>query len=284
MDAPGPFAAQVRRRADRRDALLLAVAPVVLLLAFALPPAVRLGLAFDAAEPTLLTALAASYVHLGAVHLLANLLAYLLLAPVTYLLCLLSGRRTLFLAALVTFLVAFPPALSGLQLAAGGRTVTVGFSGINAALFGLFVLSLAEYARSLFPRRASAVSGPALFFLGLAIVAALAVPSGVRSVGLSTAAVLSGLLYVDAPSGPLDLPGVDAVRAVARQPGYVELTGCAAALFVGYPLVAFPTDPVAAGGVVNLYAHLLGFCLAFIATYVASLVAEWDGGAVAVPA
>lgn len=283
MDAPGPFAAEVRRRADARDALLLTVAPAAMLAAFALPADARLALAFDGADPSLATALTASYVHLGTAHLLANLLAYLLLAPVTYLLCLLSGRRRLFLAALVTFLVAFPFALSGLLLAAGGRAVTVGFSGINAALFGLFALSIAEYARTLFPRLSPA-GGPVLFFLGLAVVAALAVPSGVRSLGLSAAAVLAGLLYVDPPSDGRGLPGFDAVRAAARQPGYFELTGCAAVLFVGYPLVAFPADPVGPAGVVNLYAHLLGFCLAFIATYVASLVADWDGATPAAPA
>jgi hypothetical protein len=36
---------------------------------------------------------------------------------------------------------------------------------------------------------------------------------------------------------------------------------------VGYPVVGFPSDPAGGGSVVNLYVHLLGFCLGFIAPF-----------------
>jgi hypothetical protein len=38
-------------------------------------------------------------------------------------------------------------------------------------------------------------------------------------------------------------------------------------VFLSYPFVAFPSNPIGDGTVVNLYTHLLGFALGFISTY-----------------
>lgn len=270
------FFREVRRRVRAGDLLLLVGVPVLLAALFALPREVRLALAFQQADPTLLTAFAAHYVHLSADHLAANLLGYLLLAPLVYLLCLLNGHRRLFRAAATTFLLAFPFALSGLELAVGGGGVALGFSGINGAFFGLLAFALARYAGGRFGERFDAADAAPAFFVGVAIIATLAVRSTTLSAGIAAAALLSGALYSETVLGDVGRPSLDAVRDAASQPGYFELAGAGFGLFLAYPFVAFPGTVVTDGGVVNLYAHLLGFCLAFIVTYVASLVGSWE--------
>lgn len=279
MDGPdGDFIGEVRERHRTTDLLVLVGVPALLIALFALPRESRMALAFRQTDPTLWTAFASHYVHLTPDHLVANLLGYLTLAPLVYLLCLLSGYRRLFRAATVTFLLAFPVALSGLELVTGSRQVGLGFSGINGAFFGLLTFALARYARVRFAGRFDATDAPPAFFLGVAIIAVIAVPPTVRSVGVAAAAVLSALLYLESPFGG-DRPTWTWCREVAGQAGYFELAGASLGLFLVYPFVAFPADAVTGAGIVNLYAHLLGFCMAFIVTYVASLVAEWDAGA-----
>jgi len=104
-----------------------------LLAAFALPETTRRSLAFAYADPTLPTAFAAHYVHLGVGHLARNLAGYCLLAGVGYALAVLGGSRRFFLTALATFLLAFPFVFSALNLAVPRDAIGFGFSGINMA-------------------------------------------------------------------------------------------------------------------------------------------------------
>ncbi|WP_255150639.1 hypothetical protein [Halorarius halobius] len=266
----GGFTREVRDRARRRDVALLAVVPLVLAVLATLPRAGRVALAFSPADPTLVTAFVSHYVHLTTGHLLSNLAAYLLFAPLVYLLCLLSGDRWLFLTGFATFLVAFPFALSGLELVVGGGSVLLGFSGINAALVGLLAFTLTRYVGARFAGRVDPAYAPPAFFLAAALIAAVAVPGTVQSVGLAAAALLAAMLFVGGIGRPSDV--VPRLRAAAAQPGYFELAGVAVGLFVAYPFVAFPRDPGAAGTMVNLHAHLLGFALGFIVAHVTTLV------------
>jgi len=55
-------------------------------------------------------------------------------------------------------------------------------------------------------------------------------------------------------------------RVVDRR-GYGDLFAVGVALSVAYPVVGFPAEASVEGGVINLYVHLLGFCLAFIGPY-----------------
>lgn len=57
----------------------------------------------------------------------------------------------------------------------------------------------------------------------------------------------------------------------AEEPGYAELGAVALGLLLVFPFVAFPPNPGEGGAVLNLYTHLLGFCLAFIVGYVAKV-------------
>jgi len=254
------------------DLFALLAVPAVLLAVFALPEPTRRSLAFAYADPTLPTAFTSHYVHLGVGHLAGNLAGYALLAGVGYALAVLGGSRRFFLTALATFLLAFPLVLSALNLAVPRDAIGFGFSGINMALAGLLPLLCGTYARERFAPEASLRALPAVFFALVGWIALLALPastSGPGLAGLATgvAGALLAVLYASSAGVPIRETASEGVRAIASRPGEGDLFAVGAVLVVGYPVVGFPADPTGAGSVVNLYVHLLGFCLAFIGPF-----------------
>lgn len=269
---PRPFRAALGDAPLRRDLGVLLSVPLVLLGVFSLPEATRRSLTFAYMDPSLATAYASTFVHLDVGHLLANVGAYLLVAPLAYLLSVLSGRRRRFFVAFATFLLAFPVALSYLNLAIPRPSVGYGFSGVLMAFVGYLAWALGEYADVQFDAGGARVLAPALFFAGLALSAVTSVQSAV-TIALAIAALLSAFLYalplLDRPE-----PLRSNVRAAASVAGHFELFAVGLVAFLAFPFVAFPADPVADGGVLNLYVHLLGYALAFVVTYTA---VEVDG-------
>ncbi|GAA0536480.1 hypothetical protein ABNG02_11910 [Halorubrum ejinorense] len=266
------FVEELSARVRAVDLLGLAVPPAVLVAVFALPEATRRSLAFAYTEPTLLSAFSSHYVHLGTNHLLGNLAGYGLLAGVGYALAVLSGRRRLFFTAFVTYLGAFPFALSALNLAVPRNAIGFGFSGINMALAGLLPILWYCYAQDRFAPGASVAALPAVFFALVGWIALLALPVSTEGVGLAglsigIAGAFLALLY--AASSEVRLPRSlrKKAKSVASRPGYGDLLAVGAVVAVGYPVVGFPADPAGGGSVVNLYVHLLGFCLGFIGPF-----------------
>ncbi|OYR54061.1 hypothetical protein DJ73_06025 [Halorubrum sp. Ea1] len=254
------------------DLLVLLAVPAVLVGVFSLPEATRRSLAFAYADPTVPTAFAAHYVHLDVGHLAGNLAGYCLLAGVGYALAVFGGARRFFLTALATFLLAFPLVLSALNLAVPRDAIGFGFSGINMALAGLLPLLLGTYARARFAPGASLRALPAVFFALVGWIALLALPvsaTGPGLAGLATgvAGALLAVLYASSAGIPIRETVREGVRTVASRPGEGDLFAVGAVLVVGYPVVGFPADPTGTGSVVNLYVHLLGFCLAFIGPF-----------------
>ena len=277
-------AADARDRSDRAfrrellasaralDLLVLLAVPAVLLAVFALPEATRRSLAFAYLDPTLSSAFTAHYVHLGAGHLLGNLAGYGLLAGVGYALAVLSGRRRLFFTALAAFLLALPFALSALNLAVPRDAVGYGFSGVNMALAGLLPILWYCYARDRFAPAASVAALPAAFFALVGWIALLALPVSTAGIGLAGLAVgvagaLLAVLYAASSGVRFPRSVREHAKSVASRPGYGDLLAVGAVVAVGYPVVGFPADPAADGSVVNLYVHLLGFCLGFIGPF-----------------
>ena len=254
------------------DVLALLAVPAALIAVFALPEATRRSLAFAYRDPTLLSAFTAHYVHLGADHLLGNLAGYGLLAGAGYALAVLSGRRRLFLTAFATYLGAFPFALSALNLAVPRDAVGFGFSGVNMALGGLLPILWYCYARDRFFPSAPVAALPAVFFGLVGWIALLALPVSTQGIGLAglatgVAGALLAALYAASNDVRFPPPVREHARAVASRPGYGDLLVVTAVVAVGYPVVGFPSDPGGGGSVVNLYVHLLGFCLGFIAPF-----------------
>ena len=267
----GSFAEVLRSTVRPADVLVLLATPVALLGVFALPEETRRALAFSYTDPTLWTAFTANYVHLGTEHLLANLASYALVVPLVYLLSALSGRRRRFFVAFTTFLVAFPAALSFLNLAVTRPGVTVGFSGVTMAFVGFLPLALAGFLSAHFEVDGELDLAGALFFAGLALVAVLSVRSPV-TYGVAAAAVLAAALFFLSVADLHERTRPD-VRAAVQAGGYFELAAVAVVLFAALTMLAFPSDPVADDSIVNLYVHLLGYALGFIATYVTVHVA-----------
>jgi len=257
------------------DLLVLAAVPAVLGAVFSLPESTRRSLAFAYTDPTVRTAFTAHYVHLDVDHLAGNVAGYGVLAGVGYALAVLAGYRRFFMAALATFLAAFPVILSALNLAVPRNAIGFGFSGINMALAGLLPLLLGVYARERFFPEASLRALPAAFFLLVGWMALLALPvsegslDGPGLAGLATAiaGLLLGLLYASSAGIRIRQALRDTVRVAVSNTGYGDLFAVGVALAVGYPTVGFPGDPTGTGSVVNLYVHLLGFCLAFIGPF-----------------
>jgi len=267
-----PFRRELAVRVHVADILALIAVPVVLIAVFALPETTRRSLAFSYTDPTVTTAFTAHFVHLDVNHLAGNVVGYSLLAGVGYTLAVVGRCRRFFFTALVTFLFAFPFVLSALNLAVPRNAIGFGFSGINMALVGLFPLLLGLYARERFFPSASIRVLPALFFLLIGWIAALVLPlstsgPGLAGVAITVAGVLLGLIYALSTGVNRRWPLREQVRTATSRPGYSDLFVVGVVLLVGYPLVGFPADPTGDGSVVNLYVHLLGFCLAFIGPF-----------------
>jgi len=255
------------------EAAAIAFVPLLLVAVFALPEPLRRSYVFDYTDPTLVTAAVSPFVHIEVSHLLVNLVGYAIIVPLVYALSVLSGRRRGFWIVFVTFVLVFPPILSYLNLAVPRPTYGVGFSGVILAFVGYLPIAIADYVETHLGVGPREMVAPMTFFLGLALIAILSVQSVVPSnatvllgtAGLVVATLLCALLFwIAALDEGRFRPRA---RATAGLPGYFELATAAGILFVGIQFVAFPGDPRVAGGVVNLYVHLLGYALGFISVY-----------------
>lgn len=260
-----------RRHVPVPELLALASVPALLVGVFLFPS--RAAYALSYAEPTLLTAFTMHFVHVQFGHLLANFLVYLLVVPVTYLHARRANRQDLFWTAFLTFLLVLPFALSGLNLLFDRPRVGFGFSGINMAFLGLLALLLTTGAGHRPGQTSSLRHAPGMFFAVTGLIAALTVPDPWLRLGIAAAAVLAACLYLP------DLGGSASISArldtALRSDGF-ELTAIGLGVFLLVPVAAFPSTPVQAGSVLNLYTHFLGYGLGFIAPYATAAVLEVD--------
>jgi len=272
-----PFRSAVRQAVRPVDVALLGAMPAALVGAFFLPMPVRRALSFSYTDPSLLTAFTATFVHRTPSHLLANILGYVLLASVGYLLAVLADRRRLFGVAATTYVLAFGPILWMLNLAVPRSAVGYGFSGVEMAFAGLLPLLLVEYAGRRFVPWLDVRHAPALFFGVLAGIGLLGMPRTATTLTITGISGIIALTYggsiVAAHRAYTAAVSPDSGTHLA---GWLELLAVGAVTAVAYPIVGFPTDPVAARQVVNLYVHFLGYGLAFIGPYVALETGVFD--------
>lgn len=263
----GTFTRDVVRKVRVVDLLVLAVVPVVLGGVFLLPEPTRESLVFEVTEPTILSAYTAHFVHLDDWHFLGNLSVYVVIAPLTYLLCVLSGRRNLFHWILVTVLVVFPFALSAMQFSFFEERTVFGFSGINAAFFGVLCFALVEYVHVTLADGVESRYSPAILFFTIALITLVTLPSRAWRVELVFLSLFFGFLYVGAAIYRSGLPRSTTIGRVTSNAGYFELAGGAIGVLFAYPFVGFQSAVIPGQGVIDVYIHLLGYCLAFIVVY-----------------
>lgn len=257
------FGQSLWRAVRFRDCLALAVPPALALAVFVLPTASKESLWFAYRDPTLFTAYSAHFVHFDAEHLAANVLGYALVAGLGYGLAALAGYRRLYGTAAVTYVAAFPPVLSALNLAVPRDAVGYGLSGLNMAFAGLLGLAVVSYVDSV-DGRIRLRHAPGAFFAAVTIVALAALPSSRAATAI---AVVSGFA-----TGGYALAARSAWHessaTTAASGRWLDAGVVGAAAFLGYQFVGFP--PVSGGGtVVNLYVHVVGLCLGFIVPYAA---------------
>lgn len=272
-DTSGGFLGVVTTEIRALDLAAIGVVPAFLIGVFALPTAVRERFVFENAAPTVRAAYLSHFVHRQQLHLVGNLMVYLVVAPVTYLLCVLAGRRLLFRATFVTLLTVFPFALSVMQLLFPRQREILGFSGLNAGLFGLLCVAWVLYVSEQFLDPTSTRYAPAVLFVVCGAIALITLPARAwrLEIGLGSLAVGVGYVLLWASNTRSDLTGI---RQRVARPGYPELAGTGVGLIVSYPFVGFRRIVTSGTGVVDVYAHLLGFALAFIVVYVYLTVVE----------
>jgi len=261
------FIKDVLNESRKLDIALIAAVPLVLMGVYALPQGTIEGFVFDTTEPSVVTAYTSHFVHLDWFHLLGNLTVYFPAVGVAYLLCILSDRRELFLITLVTMLVAFPFALSGMQLIFPRERFLFGFSGINAGFIGLASFALTGYLGANISTRTDERYAPAVLFFVVGLIALISLPTHAFRFEIGIASLALGLVYVAVALYRQGVPGFEEFRAATDRRGYFEMAGAGFGLLVGYPVVAFQDAVVPQGGVVDVYVHLLGFSLAFIVVF-----------------
>jgi hypothetical protein len=247
-------------------AALLAV-PAVLVGVFQLPVETRQQLVFDRGAPTVLTAYTSHFVHLNGVYLLGNVLTYLFVGLLSYLLCVLSDRRQLFWTATFALLAVFPFALSTMQLVFPRERLILGFSGINGGFFGLLCFSLFAFARANLSDALDERFAPVLLFVTVALIALVVLPERAWRVEIAVAALAIAALYVGVALSASGLPSCAAIREATANPGYFELAGGALGALLSYPFVGFGAVVLTENSVVDVYVHLLGYALAFITVF-----------------
>jgi membrane associated rhomboid family serine protease len=260
----------IQHRVTRGDGALLLTVPLLLTLVFALPMSVKREYALAYDDPTLVTAYASHFVHLNLGHLLVNVGGYLLVVPTAYVLSLAADRRRQFLVVFTAFVVAFPLALSALNLLFARPRLGVGFSGIVMAFVGYLPVAIIGAARRRLYVPIDRLRSQWLFFFGLAIIALFSGPALLGG-AIAAAAALAGVLFVLPVVEEWDATHHHHIQHALGRAGNVELLLVGILVFVGYLFVAFPGNTTGEGTVVNVYSHVLGFSLGYVTTYVTML-------------
>lgn len=266
------FLELVQRRGKVADVLLLALPVVSLVAVFLLPMERRQALAFHAANPTLLTAYTSHFVHYSLSHLLTNLVGYLLLAPLTYVLSVAANRRQQFFVVFGALLLGFPFALSVVNLLVVEPATAIGFSGVVLGFFGYLPISLYQFIGYHAEGRAPARFLPLVFFVGVGSIALVLFWAVFLSVAILIVAVVIVGGYLSQFADREFITGLGRLE----QEGFAEIAVAATVLLLAYPIVAFPTTAVMGTRVINLVLHLFGYALSFISTFITVITAKFS--------
>ena len=234
-----------------------------------LPVSVRRSLAFEYAEPTVLTAYTAPFVHFSLSHLVGNLLVFLLTIGVIHHLGRRDGTPWILLGALVVVLSAFPATLSFLNLAIPRNGVTYGFSGVNMAFVGFLPIAIVQFIERRLRRSVDTTLLLASFFGSIALVTGSAVPRSPISISVLIAAATLTMVFGSwFVVGERRRTPRSRWLPVISDPSLLIGLGTWTAVLS----VAFPSVAVSDGSVVNVYVHFVGYALGFTTAYLGH---EW---------
>lgn len=258
--------ATLSQHARAADAALVATVPIALLAVFALPESTRAAYVLDYRAPAAVDMYASHFVHFGVGHLATNVATYLLAVVPTYGYCVAAGRRTDFLAVFGAVLAIFPYALSWLNVVFVRPSIGYGFSGLAMAFLGFLPVALAAFARERLADGVTLDHAPLLFFAGAATSGVLVASSSslalvVVAVSVAAAAVYARSLWLAV--------GREGFEAALGRAGDAEFAAAGVVLVLAAPFVAFPGQTAGSGSVLNVYSHLLGFCLGFLVPFTA---------------
>lgn len=260
----------VKYRGKAVDLLVLACPVLLLVAVYTLPMETRRALAFQTTSPTLRTAYTSHFVHFSFGHLLTNLIGYVLLAPLAYLLSVGAGRRRQFYVVFTSLLLGFPFALSLINLLLLGPATAIGFSGIVLGFFGYLPIALYQFVGRHAEGRAPTRYIPLVFFIGVASIATVLFWAAFISIGVLIAAVVVMAGYL---SQFLDHEYITGLGRFDSG-GFGELALAATVLLLAYPITAFPSTALVGTRVINLIAHLFGYALSFISTFITIITAK----------
>lgn len=251
--------AEIRRHARLVDVVLIFLVPFVLIALHTLPRPTRLAFAFDLRNPTLVTAYASNFLHTDRPHLLSNLVAYLLIVPVAYLLSALSNRRRHFIVGFGLILGACPFAISAAHLPFQTDVITMGFSGVAMAFYGYASLIFVGFLSTRLTTGLHLDHAPLLFFgqvTPIALIVAPLTPTVLAIVAVSLGFV--GLYLVN-----LFLTGVvsQGLFEASHRVGYDEIA-VVSVLVMGFFLA------IGFRGETNHFAHFTGYATSFVLTYI----------------
>jgi hypothetical protein len=233
---------------------------------YTLPRSTKVDLALLYSRADYVSLFASHYTHFSLDHLLTNLIVLMLLEPLALGLALSADDDWLFDVATATYLLVFPPILSGLNLLVvrSRPGIGFGFSGINMAFLGLLAVALFRYLGAV-DDRVRPDDALALFFVGSGIAAGLAVPLrwiSLPVVAVSTAAVAAYLYGIHRR-----VDGLANLGQRVHADGHSALVAAALIVYPGVAVAGFAPSGDAGGTVVNFYTHFLGFGLGFGAAY-----------------
>lgn len=261
----------IARNGSAADAALLAAVPLALAGVFALPESTRAAYVLDYRAPTAVAMYASHFVHFGVGHLATNVATYLLAVVPAYGYCVAAGRRTDFLAVFGAVLAGFPYALSWLNVVFVRSSVGYGFSGLAMAFLGFLPVALAAFARERLLPGVTLDHAPLLFFAGAATTGVLVASASPLALVVVVASVGAVAVYARSLWRAV---GREALGAALGRAGDAEFAAGGVVFVLAAPFVAFPPDAAGSGYVLNVYTHLLGFCLGFVVPYAALRLAD----------
>ncbi|MFB6300651.1 MAG: hypothetical protein ABEH65_10365 [Halobacteriales archaeon] len=257
----------LRRAGRRRDLLILSLPTLVLLGIYQASDLVKQSLTLSHAMPSIIPAFTTHYVHYTQHHLTANLLVYLLLAPVVYAFTVMAGRRQFFFVAFWTYVLVFPIVLSASSVVVFREGQLFGFSGVALTFAGFLPVAMTRYLGCRYSGPIDLDTAPSLFFLGTSIVAFLTVPNGRLRLSLVIASGIIGILYLWYPVRRLHQSRRGSFLEDTDRIGMIELVVFSIIAYYVILVVAFRTSMVGETSIVNLYLHFLGFSIGFLASY-----------------